>query len=40
MRVLDDALAHAEGQVESAEGGVALLEILHDAQRMQVVIEA
>ncbi len=39
-RVLDDALAHAERQVQSAMRGVALLKVLDDAQRMQVVVEA
>ncbi len=39
MRVLDDPLAHLEGQVQPAKGGIALLEVLHDAQRVQVVIE-
>ena len=38
--VLDDALAHAEGEIESRVGGVALFEVLDDAQRVQVVVEA
>ena len=38
-RVFDDALADLEGQVQSAEGGVALLEIFHDAQGVQIVVE-
>jgi hypothetical protein len=37
--MFDDAFADFEGQIQATEGGVALLEILHDAQRMQVVIE-
>ena len=39
-RVLDDALAHAQRQVQPAMRRVPLLEVLHDAQRMKVVIEA
>ena len=38
--VLDDALAHAQGQVQAAKGWVTLLEPGDDAQCMQVVIEA
>ena len=34
-----NALAHLKGQVQALEADVALLEMLHDAQRMQVVIE-
>ena len=37
--MLDDAFAHLEGEVQAAKGGVALLEVLHDAQGVQVVIE-
>ncbi len=39
-RVLDDAFANAQCEVESSMGGVALLEVLDDAQRMHVVVEA
>ena len=39
-RVLDDSLANAERKIESAMRGVTLLEVLDDAQRMQVVVEA
>ena len=39
-RVLDDALAHAERKVEPAMRGIALLEVLDDAQRMKIVVEA
>ncbi len=39
VRVLDDALTNFEGQVESAERSVALLEIFHDAESVEVVIE-
>ncbi len=39
-RVLDDALANAEREVESAMRGVTLFEVLDDAQRMDVVVEA
>jgi hypothetical protein len=38
--VLDDAFADAEGEVEAAVGGVALLEVLDDAQGVEVVVEA
>src|SRR6202021_587157 len=38
-RVLDDAFANFEGEIESAEGGVALLEIFDDAQSMKIVVE-
>ena len=39
VRVLDDAFANLEGQVQAAEGGVALFEILDDAESVQVVVE-
>src|SRR5579863_5408899 len=39
MGVFDDAFAHFESQVEAAEGGVALLEILDDAEGVEVVVE-
>ncbi len=39
-RMLDDALAYPKGQVEAAEPGVARLEVLDDAQGVEVVIEA
>ena len=38
--VLDDPLAHAQCQVQPAKAGVALLKPAHDAQRVQVVVEA
>ena len=38
-RVLDDALANTECEVEPAMRGIALLEVLDDAERMQVVVE-
>jgi len=37
--VLDDSLANAEGEIEAAMGGVALLEVLDDAEGMQIVVE-
>ena len=37
--VLDDAFADFEGQVQAAEGGVALLEIFDDAEGVEVVVE-
>src|ERR1700689_391681 len=39
-RVLDDALADAEGEIEAAVGGVALFEVLDDAEGVDVVVEA
>jgi hypothetical protein len=39
-RVLHDALARGQGEVQAAVPGVALLKALHDAQRMQVVVKA
>src|ERR1700722_7941336 len=38
-RVFDDALALFKGEIESAEGGVAKLEIFDNAQRVQIVVE-
>lgn len=38
--VLDDALADAEGEIQAAVGGVALLEVLDDTQGVKVVVEA
>ena len=38
-RMLDDALAHLEGEVQSGELGVALLEGLDDAQGLQIMVE-
>jgi hypothetical protein len=37
--VLDNALANAERKIQSAMRCVTLLEVLDDAQRMQVVVE-
>ena len=39
-RVLDDAFAHGEREVQAAMAGVALLEALHDAQGVQIVVKA
>ncbi len=39
-RVLDDAFADGEGEVEAAEGGRALFEPGDDAQGVEIVIEA
>ena len=39
-RMLDDPLAHAQRQVQPAMRRIALLKVLDDAQRMQVVVEA
>ncbi len=38
--MLDDAFADLERQIEAGEIQVALLELLDDAQRLQIVIEA
>src|SRR5688500_1549420 len=38
--VLQDALASLERQVQTAERRVAVLEVIDDAQRLQVVLEA
>ena len=38
-RMLHDALAHLERQVQPTKTRVAVLEVVHDAQRMQVVVE-
>src|SRR5689334_20516901 len=37
--MLDDALAHFEGEVQSAEVGVSNFEVLNNAQGLEVVIE-
>ena len=39
VRVLDDAFAHFKGQIQAAKAGIADLEILDNAQRVQIVIE-
>lgn len=38
--MLHDALAHFKGEVQAIEANVAMLEVLDDAQRVLVVIEA
>src|SRR5205823_12219107 len=38
-RMLDDALADLEAEIQPAEIGITLLKMLHDAQRMQIVIK-
>ena len=38
--VFDDAFADAEGEVEATVGGVTLLEVLDDAEGVDVVVEA
>ena len=37
--MFDDALAHFERQIQAGEIQITLLEFLHNAQRVQVVIE-
>src|SRR5450432_1575971 len=39
MRVLDDAFAYFESEIQSAKAGVPDLEILNNAQRVQIVVE-
>src|SRR6185437_2217275 len=38
-RVLDDSLARCQRQVQTSMPRVALLEVLYNSQRMQIVIE-
>ena len=38
--MLEDALAHLEREIQAGELGVALLELVDDAQRLQVVLES
>ena len=38
--MLDDSFAHFEGQVQAGKIEIALLELLDDPQRVQIVIEA
>src|ERR1700733_293018 len=38
--VFDDSFAEGEGEVESAEGGVALFKAGYDAEGVEVVVEA
>src|SRR6267143_2548939 len=38
-RMLDDALAHFEGEIQSWKIEIALFELLNDAQRVQIVVE-
>ena len=38
--MLEDAFTHLEGQVEPVEFGVALLQVIDHAQRLQVVFKA
>ena len=40
MRVLHDAFPHREGEVQSAKLEMPIFEMLDDAQRVQIVIEA
>ena len=37
--MLDQSLAHFEGEVETAKARVSRLEVLDDSQRVEVVIE-
>ena len=39
-RVLDDAFAHAAREIQAAKSGITNLEVLDDAQRVEVVVEA
>src|SRR5215469_16603384 len=38
--MLDDSFAHLKGQVQSRKIGIAVLELLHDVERMEVVVKA
>jgi hypothetical protein len=38
--MFNDAFAHTQREIEAAMGRVALLEVFHDTQRVDVVIEA
>src|ERR1700747_632645 len=38
-RVLDDAFAHAEGEIEAGKSDIALLESGDNAKRVQIVVE-
>ena len=38
--MLEDAFARFEAQVQSVECGIALFQLVHDAQRLQVVLES
>ena len=38
--MLDDALAHRKGKVEAAKLEMAILEVLHDAQGVEIMVEA
>ena len=38
--MLDDAFADLEGEVEAGEGEIALLELLDDVKRVEIVVEA
>ena len=40
VRVLDDAFANLEGEVQAGMRGVTLLEVFDDAQRVKIVVEA
>jgi len=39
VRVLDDTLMHLEGQVETAKFRVAQLEVVNDAQSLEIVVK-
>src|SRR5438270_479742 len=38
--MLDNAFAHLKCEIQAGEAGVAVLEMLHNSERMEVVIEA
>jgi hypothetical protein len=38
--VFDDSFSNAQRQIQSPMSGIALLKVLYDSQRMQVVVEA
>ncbi len=39
VRVLNDALAYFEGQIQTSECGISLFEIFDDAQGVKIVVE-
>src|SRR5271165_1393141 len=39
MRVLDDAFAHFEGQIQAAKRGVAEFEVFDNPERVKIVVE-
>ena len=38
--MFDDSFAHFEGEIQPGKSEIALLELFHDSQRVQIVVEA